>query len=148
LISDLYYRFFTAKYGSLWTWFTPKLMTVQTVLDQVHFIVFAKLRHISPLALVVEKSRYLKKVELYRKILLTKGGEVQMVSVDLKPGESPESLLRRFRKKVQRARILSDVRKKRFFVSDSEKRRIAKRKAVRRERRRLSKMRRRRQRFS
>lgn len=71
-----------------------------------------------------------------------------MVSVDLKPGESQESLLRRFRKKVQRDRILSDVRKKRFYVSNSEKRRIAKRKAVRRERRRVSKMRSRRQRFS
>lgn len=71
-----------------------------------------------------------------------------MASVDLKPGESQESLLRRFRKKVQRDRILSDVRKKRFYVSNSEKRRIAKRKAVRRERRRVSKMRSRRQRFS
>jgi small subunit ribosomal protein S21 len=71
-----------------------------------------------------------------------------VVSVDLKPGESQESLLRRFRKKVQRDRILSDVRKKRFYVSNSEKRRIAKRKAVRRERRRVSKMRSRRQRFS
>lgn len=83
-----------------------------------------------------------------QKNIFPKGGEVQVVSVDLKPGESQESLLRRFRKKVQRARILSDVRKKRFYVSDSEKRRIAKRKAVRRERRRLSKMRRSRQRFS
>jgi len=71
-----------------------------------------------------------------------------VASVDLKPGESQESLLRRFRKKVQRDRILSDVRKKRFYVSNSEKRRIAKRKAVRRERRRVSKMRSRRQRFS
>ena len=97
---------------------------------------------------MLEKSRRPKKSRGVQKIFLTKGGEVEVVSVDLKPGESQENLLRRFRKKVQRARILSDVRKKRFYVSDSEKRRIAKRKAIRRERRRLSKMRRRRQRYS
>jgi ribosomal protein S21 len=45
-------------------------------------------------------------------------------------------LLKRFRKKVTRDRILSDAKKKRFFVSASEKRRIALRKAVRRERKR------------
>ncbi len=71
-----------------------------------------------------------------------------MAHVELKPGESQESLLRRFRKKVNRSRIMSTVRKKRFFMSDSEKRRIAKRKAERRERRRLSKERRFRQRYN
>jgi small subunit ribosomal protein S21 len=65
-----------------------------------------------------------------------------MASVKLRDGETQQSLLRRFRKKVNRARILSTVKKKRFFVSDSEKRRIAKRKAMRRERRRLAKERR------
>jgi small subunit ribosomal protein S21 len=45
-------------------------------------------------------------------------------------------LLKRFRKKVQKARILSTARKKRHFLSNSEKRRIAERKAERRERRR------------
>jgi small subunit ribosomal protein S21 len=59
-----------------------------------------------------------------------------MVSVVLRSGESPEQLLKRFRKKVQRERVLSDVRKKRYFMSNSEKRRIALRKAKRRERRR------------
>jgi small subunit ribosomal protein S21 len=61
-----------------------------------------------------------------------------VVSVELKPGESQESLLRRFRGKVQRSRILSEAKRKRFYVSDSEKRRIAQRKAARRERRRQS----------
>jgi len=56
--------------------------------------------------------------------------------VKLKPGESQESLLKRFRKRVARDRILSTVRRKRFFMPKSEKRRIAQRKAVRRERRR------------
>jgi small subunit ribosomal protein S21 len=59
-----------------------------------------------------------------------------MTQVRLRPGESPEQLLKRFRKKVARDKILSDVKKKRFFVSNSEKRRLAMRKAKRRERRR------------
>jgi small subunit ribosomal protein S21 len=45
-------------------------------------------------------------------------------------------LLKRFRKKVQKARILSTVKRKRHFVSNSEERRFAERKAKRRERRR------------
>jgi small subunit ribosomal protein S21 len=59
-----------------------------------------------------------------------------MTKVWLRSGESPESLLKRFRKKVIRDRVLSDAKRKRFFVSKSEQRRIAQRKAVRRERKR------------
>jgi small subunit ribosomal protein S21 len=59
-----------------------------------------------------------------------------VTTVELRPGESQENLLRRFRKQVSKARILSTVKRKRFFVSKSEKRRIAKRKAIRRHRRR------------
>jgi len=62
-----------------------------------------------------------------------------LTQVVLKPGESQESLLKRFRKKVSKARILSDVRKKRFFVSKSAQRRAARRKAERRERKRQRK---------
>jgi small subunit ribosomal protein S21 len=58
------------------------------------------------------------------------------MTVELGPGESQESLLKRFRNKVTKSRILSDVRKKRWFVSKSEQRRIAKRKGIRRARRR------------
>jgi small subunit ribosomal protein S21 len=58
------------------------------------------------------------------------------VQVVLRSGESQESLLRRFRKKVAKSRILSDAKKKRFFVSKSAQRRAARRKAVRRERKR------------
>jgi small subunit ribosomal protein S21 len=65
----------------------------------------------------------------------------------LKPGESQEALLKRFRKTVQRERVLSDVKKKRFFLSNSEKRRIALRKAKRRERNRQRKRERRWRRF-
>lgn len=60
-----------------------------------------------------------------------------MTRVVLRPGESPESLLRRFRKKVTQDRILSDAKRKRYFVSGSEQRRVALRKARRRERKRL-----------
>ncbi|MFN2128928.1 MAG: 30S ribosomal protein S21 [Anaerolineae bacterium] len=60
-----------------------------------------------------------------------------MTKVVLRQGESPESLLRRFRKKVARDRILSEAKRKRYFVSKSEERRIAQRKAMRRERKRL-----------
>lgn len=59
-----------------------------------------------------------------------------MTRVVSRPGESPENLLRRFRTQVTKDRILSEAKKKRFFISKSEQRRIAKRKAKRKERRR------------
>ena len=59
-----------------------------------------------------------------------------MTKVELRPGESQESLLKRFSNRVVKDRILSDVKKKRFFVSKSELRRRARLKAVRRERQR------------
>jgi len=61
-----------------------------------------------------------------------------MTSVVLRAGESPESLLRRFGKKTLRSGVLRDARKKRWFVSKSEQRRIAKRKAIRKHRKRQS----------
>jgi small subunit ribosomal protein S21 len=66
-----------------------------------------------------------------------------MTKVVLRSGESAESLLKRFRKRVAKDRILSDAKKKRYFVSKSEQRRIALRKAKRRERRRQWKQQRR-----
>jgi small subunit ribosomal protein S21 len=59
-----------------------------------------------------------------------------MTKVVRRPGESFQSLLKRFRKKVVKSRILSEARQHRYFVSNSEKRRIALRKAIRRERKR------------
>jgi small subunit ribosomal protein S21 len=66
-----------------------------------------------------------------------------VTKVVLRSGESQENLLRRFRKRVTKDRVLSDAKKKRYFVSKSEKRRIALRKAIRRERKRLWRQRRR-----
>ncbi|MFN2203818.1 MAG: 30S ribosomal protein S21 [Caldilineaceae bacterium] len=53
------------------------------------------------------------------------------ISVELRPGESQESLLRRFRKSVAEARILPIVRQKRWFTSKSEIKRIKRQKAIR-----------------
>ena len=59
-----------------------------------------------------------------------------MGSVHLRNGESQDSLLKRFRKKVVKSGILSTVRNKRWFVSKSETRRMEKKKAIRRIKRR------------
>lgn len=56
------------------------------------------------------------------------------MTVKLRPGESQEMLLKRFRKEVATARILSTYRKKRWFVSPSELRRKSKKKALRKSR--------------
>jgi len=52
--------------------------------------------------------------------------------VELRDGESQEKLLRRFRKVVTRSGVLSEVRKRRWFVSKNEQRRIEDKKAIRR----------------
>ena len=59
-----------------------------------------------------------------------------LATVTLRPNESQEQLLKRFRKKVAKSGILSTVRRKRWFVSKSELRRIDKKKAIRRHKRR------------
>jgi len=62
-----------------------------------------------------------------------------MASVNLRSGESQDSLLKRFRKKIVKSGILSTIRNKRWFVSKSEQRRMAKKKAIRRIKRRAFK---------
>lgn len=59
------------------------------------------------------------------------------MSVSLRSGESQESLLKRFRKEVVKGRVLSTYRKKRWFISKSEQRRLAKQRAVRKARRKM-----------
>ena len=59
-----------------------------------------------------------------------------MASVNLRNGESQDSLLKRFRKKIVKSGILSTIRDKRWFVSKSETRRMEKKKAIRRLKRR------------
>jgi small subunit ribosomal protein S21 len=64
--------------------------------------------------------------------------EVLALSVSLRSGESQDALLKRWRKEVVKAGVLKALRKKRWFVSRSEKRRIAKAKAIRKARRKKS----------
>ena len=59
-----------------------------------------------------------------------------MTVVVLRPNESQDQLLKRFRKKVVKSGVLSTVRRKRWFVSKSETRRVEKKKAIRRIKRR------------
>jgi ribosomal protein S21 len=55
------------------------------------------------------------------------------VEVTLREGESQESLLTRFKKGVERSGLLREMKSKRYFVSRSERERIAVRNAIRRE---------------
>jgi small subunit ribosomal protein S21 len=48
-----------------------------------------------------------------------KGGENSVTKVVIEDGESFDSLLRRFNKKVQRDRVMSEVRRRRFFEKPS-----------------------------
>jgi small subunit ribosomal protein S21 len=69
----------------------------------------------------------------------TPRGEQKLATVELRPGESQESLLKRFRKEITKSGILGAVRRKRWYISKSEIRRIQKKKAIRRARRRETK---------
>ena len=59
-----------------------------------------------------------------------------MTIVVIRPNESQDQLLKRFRKKVVKSGVLSTVRRKRWFISKSELRRVEKKKAIRRMKRR------------
>jgi small subunit ribosomal protein S21 len=54
-----------------------------------------------------------------------------VATVTLRPGESQEELLKRFRKQVAEAGILSTCREKRWFVSKGELRRKQAKRALR-----------------
>ncbi|MCP4357627.1 MAG: 30S ribosomal protein S21 [Chloroflexi bacterium] len=57
-----------------------------------------------------------------------------MPKVELRSNETQEQMFRRFKKSVVKSRILTDVRRKRWYVSRSELKRIEKKKAIRRQR--------------
>ena len=59
-----------------------------------------------------------------------------MAKVKIRNGESQDKLLRRFRKAVIRSGVLSEVRKRRWYVSKNEKRRMDRKKAIRRQKKR------------
>ena len=56
----------------------------------------------------------------------------RVTKVERRPSETFESLFSRFRKRVARDRIMSDVKKHRYFVPKCERRQAARRKAIRR----------------
>ncbi|MGZ6346756.1 MAG: 30S ribosomal protein S21 [Anaerolineales bacterium] len=60
----------------------------------------------------------------------------QLTVVNLRNNESQDQLLKRFRKKIVKSGVLSTVRRKRWFVSKSEQRRMDQKKAIRRYKRR------------
>jgi len=62
-----------------------------------------------------------------------------LTAVNLRNNESQDQLLKRFRKKVVKSGVLSTVRRKRWFVSKSEQRRMEKKKSMRRLKRRVVK---------
>jgi len=64
-----------------------------------------------------------------------------LAKVVLREGESQDKLLRRFRKKVIRSGVMSEVRKRRWFVSKNEQRRMDDKKAIRRMKKRARKSR-------
>jgi small subunit ribosomal protein S21 len=77
-------------------------------------------------------------IVLCHKLCIVAGKEVtsQVAKVYARPDESQDSLLRRFRKEVTRSGVLTTLRKKRWYVSKSEARRRAKKKAIRKARQR------------
>lgn len=69
-----------------------------------------------------------------RCLKLTQKGVNTLPKVVLRSDESQEQLLRRFSREVIKSRVMTDIRRKRWFVSKSELNRIAKKKATRRTR--------------
>ena len=63
----------------------------------------------------------------------------KLAVVNLRNNESQDSLLKRFLKKIVKSGIPSTVRRKRWFVSKSEQRRMDEKKAIRRYKRRAYK---------
>ena len=65
-----------------------------------------------------------------------------MVEIRLKEGDRLEWAIKKFRREVQRAGILRDIRRRRFFVKPSEAKRLKAAAARRRRRRQLQRQRR------
>ena len=58
-----------------------------------------------------------------------------MIKVAVQDGESIDKILKRFKKKYEKAGVLKEFRKRGFFVKPSVKKRMKKAKAVRRNKR-------------
>jgi len=64
-----------------------------------------------------------------------------LVKVELRRNETQRQLLKRFQKSVARSGKLGEVRRRRWYMSKSERRGLAKKKAIRRKKLRKSKRR-------
>jgi small subunit ribosomal protein S21 len=58
-----------------------------------------------------------------------------LIKVAIQDGESIDKILKRFKKKYEKAGILKEFRKRQFFVKPSVKKRVKQAKAVRRNKR-------------
>lgn len=58
-----------------------------------------------------------------------------MAKVELRSGESIDGLLKRFKREVIKGGVLKSLKRKRWYVSPSQERREAKKRAIRRARR-------------
>jgi small subunit ribosomal protein S21 len=54
---------------------------------------------------------------------IPEGGDYKMAEVKLQEGESIESALRRFKRKVQQEDIIKDIKKHSFYLKPGDKRR-------------------------
>ena len=61
-----------------------------------------------------------------------------MIKVAVQDGESIDKILKRFKKKYEKAGVLKEFRKRGFFVKPSIKKRMKKAKAVRRNKRNIA----------
>ena len=61
-----------------------------------------------------------------------------MIKVTIQDNESIDKVLKRFKKKYEKAGVLKEVRKRCFFVKPSIKKRMKKAKAIRRNKRTLA----------
>ena len=61
-----------------------------------------------------------------------------MIKVTIQENESIDKVLKRFKKKYEKAGVLKEVRKRGFFVKPSIKKRMKKAKAIRRNKRTLA----------
>ena len=61
--------------------------------------------------------------EVREAIPIERGGDLQMAEVKIQEGESIESALRRFKRKVQQEDIIKDIKKHSFYLKPGDKRR-------------------------
>lgn len=64
-----------------------------------------------------------------------------VMAIKRRPDETVDSMLRRFKKEVVKSEVLKDLRKKEYYVSPSEKRRIKSAEAQKRARKKMAKQR-------